>query len=85
MKQIILKIFFPSSYEKIRKYEEVKDFVVRNFYEYRPNVCGEGFSSTMLSEEPMEILKHVASGRKQQLKPEYTVCMYNGIITSYST
>jgi hypothetical protein len=85
MTQFLLKIFFPTVYEKNRRYDEVKDFVVRNFYEYRPNVCGEGFSSTMLSEDPMEILKHVASGRKQRLEPEYTVCMYNGIITSYRT
>jgi hypothetical protein len=57
MKLFFLKLFFPDYYERLVHFQETKDFILKHFGAYAPFSCGEGWSSTVRSEDPLEILQ----------------------------
>ena len=57
MKLFIFKLLFPEYYRRLVHFQETKDFILKNFRNYAQFVSGEGWSSTVRSEDPLEILK----------------------------
>ena len=76
MKKIILKYLFPEEYARLQELEKVRILIVHMFPEYRPYICGEDFTSTMLSIDPIEILECYSKGDKNN-ESKFNKLMHN--------